>query len=176
MYKVLPKRFAKYGLKLNLKKTRLISFGRFEQQQSKRDNRKSNTFNFLGFTFYCSKARDGKFTVKSKTMSKRLSRTLKRLARWCRMNRHKPLLQQWRYLSVVLKGHYNYYGLRANYRCLMQFYKGMRNLWRKWLGRRSQRSAIPWDEFLCILKRYPLPRPFIVQNKPKQLLLFTKFV
>lgn len=173
VYKVLPKRFAKYGLNLNLKKTRLMSFGRFEPEQSKRERRKPNTFNFLGFTFYCSKSRDGRFTVKSKTRDKRLSRSLKRVAQWCRRNRHLHLSIQCRHLGTVLKGHYNYYGIRANYQCLKQFFQGTQRLWRKWLGRRSQRGEVPWDRFLLILKKYPLPRPFIVQNKPRQLVLFT---
>jgi group II intron reverse transcriptase/maturase len=172
---VLPRRFERYGLTLNLKKTRLMSFGRFELENSARQGRKPNTFDFLGFTFYCSTTRTGAFTVKSKTMSKRLRRALTEVGRWCRKNRHRRLREQWLHLVAVLKGHYNYYGIRANYRSLLQFLKGVLLLWRKWLGRRSQRSAIPWCKFVLILKRFPLPRPSIAQNTPRQLLLFPEF-
>lgn len=176
VYEVLPKRFDKYGLKLNMKKTQLMSFGRFEPKLSKKERRKPNTFDFLGFTFYCSKSRDGRFTVKSKTMSKRSRRGLNRVKQWCRKNRHLKLSEQFQHLKVVLRNHYNYYGLRANYQCLRQFFQGVKRLWKKWLGRRSQRGEVTWDRFLLILKKYPLPRPFIVQNKPQQLELFPEYV
>jgi group II intron reverse transcriptase/maturase len=175
MQKALTRRFERYGLRLNLKKTRLISFGRFEPENSARQGRAPNTFNFLGFTFYCSTTRSGEFTVKSKTMSQRLRRALTEAGRWCRENRHRPLRAQWLHLVAVLKGHYNYYGIKANYLSLLQFYKGVLLLWRKWLGRRSQRSFVPWRKFVLILKRFPMPQPFIVQNKPRQLLLFPEF-
>lgn len=173
-YKVLPKRFERYGLKLNMKKTRLINFGRSEFWKRKQEGKKPDTFNFLGFTFYCSTSRDGRFTVKSKTMCKRLSQRLKRVKVWCRMNRHQPLIEQWQYLVRMLKGHYAYYGLRTNYQSLWQFYQGTIRLWWKWLGRRSQRGAISVDKYMMLLKRYPLPHPRITQNKSLQLMLFPK--
>ncbi|MBD3272584.1 MAG: group II intron reverse transcriptase/maturase [Elusimicrobia bacterium] len=125
MQKALPIRFEEFGLKLNLKKTRLISFGRFEKENSEKQNRKPNTFNFLGFTFYCSTSRKGIFTVKSKTMSTRLHRALSTIGIWCRKNRHLSLYAQWRHLVAVLTGHYNYYGIRANYRSLKKFFQGV---------------------------------------------------
>ena len=76
----------------------------------------------------------------------------------------------------MLQGHYQYYGIRANSRCLQQFYRGTLSLWRKWLSRRSQRGYVSWEKFLRILKTYPLPRPWITQGtKPVQLELFGAF-
>lgn len=172
---VLPKRFERYGLKLHPEKTRLISFGRFERENSLRQGRKPNTFNFLGFTFYATEDRKGRFTVKSKTMSKRLRQSLSRIGMWCRKNRHCPVQKQWRYLTAVLKGHYQYYGICANYGCLKQFYMGIKRLWRKWLSRRSQKAYLSWEKYLRILKTYPLPMPWITQGtKPVQLELFSE--
>jgi RNA-directed DNA polymerase len=173
---VLPKRFARYGLRLHPTKTRLFGFGRFEQENSQRQGRKPNTFNFLGFTFYTTEDRKGRFTVKSKTMSKRLRRGLSEVAAWCRQHRHKAVKEQRQHLTAVLQGHYQYYGIRANYRCLQQFYRGTLSLWRKWLSRRSQRGYVSWEKFLRILKTYPLPRPWITHGrKPVQLDLFGAF-
>ncbi len=175
--RVLPKRFERYGLKLHPDKTRLMSFGRFERENSQRQGRKPNTFDFLGFTFYTTEDRKGRFTVKSKTMSKRLRRSLKQAGRWCRKNRHFPVRKQWRHLTAVLKGHYQYYGIRANYVCLKQFYLGIKSLWRKWLSRRSQKAYLSWEKYVRILKTYPLPTPWITQGtKPVQLELFSEFV
>lgn len=159
---VLSKRFAKYGLKLHPDKTRLMAFGRFAEQEARRNGRrKPETFGFLGFTFYCGISRAGRFVVKCKTMSKRLRRGLLRWGQWCRQNRHYRLREQRERLRVVLHGHYQYYGLPANYRSLEQFYRGTIRLWRKWLGRRDRATVMTWQKFNEILQAYPLPRPRI---------------
>ena len=51
---VLRKRFAKYGLELHEEKTRLITFGRFAEENLRRQGQgKPPTFDFLGFTHIC---------------------------------------------------------------------------------------------------------------------------
>ena len=51
----LRERLAKFGLALNEGKTRLIEFGRFAaERREKAGHRRPETFNFLGFTLYCS--------------------------------------------------------------------------------------------------------------------------
>lgn len=174
---VLPKRFAKYGLKLHPEKTRLLAFGRFAEEKARQNGRrKSETFGFLGFTFYGAKSRAGKFVVKHKTMSKRLKRGLLRWGQWCQKNRHRTLHEQRERLRVVLQGHYQYYGLRTNYRSLVLFYQGTLNLWRKWLGRRDRSTAMTWEKFHRILQWYPLPGPHI-RTGPRweQLVLYGEF-
>ncbi|OQY34195.1 MAG: hypothetical protein B6241_05775 [Spirochaetaceae bacterium 4572_59] len=48
--KGLQNRFHKYGLELHPTKSRSFSFGRFERVNAKKQARKANTFDFLGFT------------------------------------------------------------------------------------------------------------------------------
>ena len=44
----------KFGLELESSKSRLIEFGRFaEQNRRAKGEHKPETFDFLGFTFYC---------------------------------------------------------------------------------------------------------------------------
>ncbi len=69
---VLKKRFKKYGLEIHPTKSRRFSFGRFERERARKQNRKPNTFDFLGFTHYCDKSRFGKFKLGRKTSCKRL--------------------------------------------------------------------------------------------------------
>src|SRR4249920_3016178 len=88
---VLPKRFAKYGLALHPEKTRLVGFGRYAEEQAKRQGKKPATFDFLGFTHICARSRRGKFTVQVRTMKKRLRRGLKAIAKWCQANRHQTV-------------------------------------------------------------------------------------
>jgi group II intron reverse transcriptase/maturase len=50
----LKERFAKFGLELRQEKTRLIEFGRYAaKDRQQRGAGKPETFNFLGFTYFC---------------------------------------------------------------------------------------------------------------------------
>ena len=61
------------GLEFAEDKTRLIEFGRFAtENRKKRGQGKPETFDFLGFTHYCSISnKSGKFRVKRKTSRKK---------------------------------------------------------------------------------------------------------
>src|SRR5205814_9201460 len=89
----LPKRFARYGLELHPSKTRLVHF------TPKRDDEHSGTFDLLGFTHYWGTTQRGGWTIRRKTARDRFRRTLKRIAQWCRRNRHQALRVQWQHLS-----------------------------------------------------------------------------
>ena len=158
---VLPKRFAKYGLKLHPEKTRLVEFGRRAHDQAKRMKTKTATFDFLGFTHRAATSRNGKFTVHVGTMKKRLRRGLKAIADWCQRHRHDALDYQQRMLNAKLRGHYQYYGRPTNYRRLWQFFRTVRRLWRKWLNSRTRGRHLTWETFAKLLARYPLSRPSI---------------
>ena len=160
---VLPKRFAKFGLTLHPEKTRLVKFGRSALAQAELEGIKPATFDFLGFTHKCVKSRRGKFTVHVKTMKKRLRRGLKAVGEWCRMHRHDAVDEQHRTLSAKLRGHYQYYGRSTNYRSLGQFFRGVRNIWKKWLNRRTRGRTLTWARYVQLLQRYPLPVPRITR-------------
>jgi hypothetical protein len=80
------------------------------------------------------------------------------------VRRHDPVRQQHTALSKQLLGHYAYYGITSNYRLISRFYFEVRGIWRKWLSRRSYKGLVNWDRMLATLKRFPLPRPRIVQR------------
>jgi len=80
-------RFAKFGLKLHERKTRLIEFGRYAIQHRKRRGvGRPETFDFLGFTHMCARTRKhGWFTIHRHSVAKRMRATLqaiKALATW----------------------------------------------------------------------------------------------
>lgn len=152
--KVLPKRFAKYGLTLHPDKTRLLDFRRPDQRQDE-----PPTFDFLGMKHYWAQNRSGKWVIKRKTIGKRLTRKLREIWLWCRENRHEPVEWQRQRLSSRLAGYYNYHGIPCNYRALARLLRGVRKAWRYWLSRRSQRAFMPWDKFDRL---FPLPQPHIV--------------
>jgi len=159
----LKRRLSKFGLGLHEKKTRLLEFGRFAAERRKRGGmRRPETFDFLGFTHYCSTNKKGRFFVTRKTQGARMTRKLKELRIESRRRMHWPLKKQQRWLSAVLRGHYAYYGLLGNSRALSDFAYRVRKLWFRALCRRSQKNAMTWERFNRFLKVFPLPTPRII--------------
>jgi RNA-directed DNA polymerase len=161
---VLGKRFSKYGLTLHPQKSRLIEFGRLALVRAEAAGTKPATFDFLGVTHIPARSRRGKFTVKVKTMKKRLKRSLMAVEAWCKENRHQPIATQHATLNAKLRGHYQYYGRVSNFRALCQFYSGVVRSWKKWLARRTRGAPLPWERYNQLLQRHPLLRPRIVQS------------
>jgi RNA-directed DNA polymerase len=159
----LKERLAKFKLQLHKGKTRLIEFGRLPALRRKtRGEQRCETFAFLGFTHYCAIIRDGRFVVKRKTQSRRMSLKLKSVRRELRRQMHEPTALQHRWLLSVLRGHYAYYGLPSNHRAMSGFRLAVTRAWYGVLRRRSQRR-LAWARFLQILDRYPLPGPTITR-------------
>ena len=162
---VLPKRFDKYGLTVHPEKTRLIWFGKPQKrEEGTPEPPRWERFNFLGFTHHWGRSRKWVWVVKRKTESGRFTRALKRITEWCRRNRHRPLGEQQRILAQKLNGHYAYYGITGNSKCLASFLYQVTRIWRKWLMRRSRGQYISWERFLRMLQRYPLPTARIVHS------------
>lgn len=157
---VLPKRFEKFGLTIHPEKTRLIQFKR-PRHGVRDDDDEPGTFDFLGFTHYWAKSRQGNWVVLRRTASKRLSRALQRINEWCRDHRHLPVETQHEKMSQKLRGHFGYYGITGNSGGINRFAYIATRLWRKWLDRRSWRAGMTWERFGKLLKRLPLPRPLV---------------
>jgi group II intron reverse transcriptase/maturase len=161
----LRERFAKFGLDLHSEKTRTISFGRYERENAQRQQRKANTFDFLGLTHFCGISRKGKFIVGRQTSRKKFRQKCQEMNDWLRKIRnHKKAKDWWPTLAATLRGHYHYYGVSGNMRSLNRFYLMTVRMTRKWLNRRSQRKRFHWKGFIEYLKHYPLPRPRMVHN------------
>lgn len=163
---VLPKRFGKYGLSLHPDKTRLVRFeqpGRKAEPGETRPHEEPRSFDFLGFTHFWGRSRRGNWLVKRKTASDRMTRFLRQLNQWCQDNRHAPIAWQQTQLLSKLRGHSGYYGITGNSKSLSSVHHWAKRIWRKWLSRRSQKSALTWDRFNRLLKRYPLPNLRICQ-------------
>ena len=167
MMDALPKRFDKYGLTIHPGKTRLVRFHRPSRATTDREDDgppDPETFQLLGFTHYWARSRKGRWVVKRKTASKRLSRAIRSIADWCRRNRHRPVGEQHHTLSQKVRGHFAYYGITANGRSLANFRDAVHRCWRKWLNRRDRQRTMDWDKFNRLLKRYPLPPVRIVHS------------
>jgi len=161
----LRNRFSKYGLELHPTKSRNISFGRFEQKNAKAQNRRVNTFDFLGFTHYCDRSRKGNFKIGRKTSRKKYSAKCKEMNAWLKAIRNQVKAKEWwKILIAKLRGHFQYYGVSENYAGIARFYKFTIRMVRKWMNRRSQKRKMSWVNFTEYLEHYPLPKPKIVHS------------
>ena len=101
-------RLERFGLSLNLDKTRLIEFGRFaDENRRKRGEGKPETFEFLGFTHYYTRTRNGRFFhLARRTAKKRLRATLTKVKAAVRRRMHDPIPEVGKWLERVIVGYY----------------------------------------------------------------------
>ena len=162
-YTALKERLGKFNLELEESKSRLIEFGRYAESNSRRRyGKKPETFDFLGFTFYCGKGRKrGNFCVKLKTSRKKYAQKLKGMKEWLYANNDLPVKELIEKLNKKLVGHYRYYGVSYNGKKLGSFLHFTQRYLCKALNRRSQKKSYTWDGFADMLKVYPLAKPKI---------------
>ena len=165
-YGLLKKRLNDLGLEFAEDKTRLIEFGRYASKNCRKNGKKKpDTFDFLGFTHYCSRSRDGKrYRVKRKTSKKKFKQKVQEFKVWIKSNRNKPLKEIMVTVKKKLVGHYNYYGITDNIDGIADYLYAITNLIFKWLNRRSQKKSYDWVGFHQMLEIYKLPRPTIKAN------------
>jgi RNA-directed DNA polymerase len=151
----LGKRLGKFSLKLNLEKTKIVKFNRYDFDR----NIEQENFDFLGFTFYISKALRGGFTtIKVKTSKKTLRTKLANVKLWLQNNRFAGGLRDvWLEFCRKLKGHIAYFGVTSNSQSVAKFLWKSRRLFFKWMNRRSQRRSFNWEKFTIFEKQYPMP-------------------
>ena len=158
-------RLGKFGLELHPDKTRRIEFGRFaEQNRKRRGEGKPETFDFLGFTHISGKNRLGRFTVKRKTIRKRLRAKLREIKQQLRARMHDPVRQTGSWLKSIVQGHFNYYAVPGNLDSLGIFRERILGHWRHALCRRHQRP-FSWTRALALAARW-LPEPRVLHPYP----------
>lgn len=158
-------RLGRFGLEVEPTKTKVLAFGRWAETNAKAKGDEPETFDFLGFTHYCSRTRDGKrFRMKRVTARKKFRAKVAAFKEWVKRARTKRITEIWETAGRKLQGHYNYYGVTDNYAGIARFYEAVKRLLVKWLRRRSQRRTLTWDKFNRMLAKYPLPKPRIVRD------------
>ena len=142
------KRLAKFGLEISEEKTKILEFGRNATNNRKlRKQSKPETFNFLGFTFYCSTSKTGKFRVKCITDKKKLRAKVQESKVWIKKRMHCKVSETIKLLNIKLMGHYRYYGITDNTKGIRQYYQIVLYMLYKTLNRRSQKNKYSFQEF-----------------------------
>jgi RNA-directed DNA polymerase len=161
-------RLAQFCLELASEKTRLIAFGRYaSERRQKRGLGRPETFDFLGFTHCCAKARNGGFLLKRVTIKKRLRAKLRAVKEELKRRRHQPVPEQGQWLASVVRGHCAYYAVPGNYDAIEAFRSQASRHWYKALRRRSQNASLTWERMRRFEARW-LPPAKIMHPWPEQ--------
>ena len=168
----LQARLEQFGLQLHPDKTRLIEFGRYAaERREKRGEGKPETFNFLGFTHISGKTRQGAFTIKRRSIAKRMRAALQKIKMQLRKRMHNTVDDVGGWLRSVVRGWFNYHAVPGNIDCLNEFHTQVQRLWRRLLRRRSQKGRVwTWDRFQRLVRRW-LPKTQILHPYPNQRLI-----
>jgi group II intron reverse transcriptase/maturase len=151
----LKTRLSKFSLEVAEDKTKILPMGRF--------NGTKESFDFVGFTFYNTKSRSGKYMVGVRTSAKKLKAKMQAAKAWLRTRLTKPVSVTMQKLAVALRGHYNYYGVNGNYRFLHKFYYYVMTMTYRMLNRRDQKGKLQYPKFNRIWSFY-IEAPHLTKN------------
>lgn len=156
-YQALKERLKKFDLELAEDKSKIMRFGRFAKQNSK--DGKTESFDFLGFTFINGGTLTGKYRIIYRTSKKKLKAKKQAVKEWLKMNIHGKPSNTIGLLNKKLIGHYAYYGISGNYQSLLNFYRFIVSAFYKALTRRSQRAYLSWKRYQSLLRKHPIVQP-----------------
>ena len=148
-------RLGKFGLEVAEDKTRILPIGRFKG--TKED------FDFLGFTFYNTKTRTGKYRVGVRTSKKKLKAKKQAAKAWLRTRLTKPVANTMRTLAAVIRGHCNYYGVNGNFHAIQNFWKYLKYATYRMLNRRDQKGKFRYGKYLRVWNYY-ISEPHLTKN------------
>jgi group II intron reverse transcriptase/maturase len=153
--KELKDRLGKFSLEVAEEKTRILPIGRF--QGTKED------FDFLGFTFYNTKTRSGRYRLGVRTSKKKLKAKKQAAKEWLWKRLTKPVSETMKTLAAVIRGHCNYYGVNGNYRSLEKFWKYVKYATYRMLNRRDQKGKLRYPKYLRIWNYY-IQKPHLTKD------------
>ncbi|MDO5120663.1 MAG: group II intron reverse transcriptase/maturase [Erysipelotrichaceae bacterium] len=143
---VLPGRLAKFGLELAEDKTRILPFGRYKGTKE--------SFDFLGFTFFNTTTRTGKYRVGIRSSAKKMKAKRQAVKEWLRGRLTKPIAETMTKLHKKVEGHYNYYGISGNLREINKFTWYVWHTAYRMFNRRDQKGKMKIDSFKRIWNYY----------------------
>jgi RNA-directed DNA polymerase len=159
-FEVLPKRLEKYGLEMHMDKSNLIRSGQNVARREHRAGRKLPTYQFLGFTVYWGKARNGLWwRMKVISRRDRFTAKLKGLKQFLRKQLNtSDTMGILKLVASVIRGWLNYHGVSDNERRVGQFIRLCRQIVRKWVNRRGRKRPMNWENFNKLMEKVNLPK------------------
>ena len=142
----LKPRLGKFGLEVAEDKTRILPIGRFKGTK--------DDFDFLGFTFFNTHTREGKYRLGVRTSKKKLKAKKQTVKKWLHENMHKPIANTMQTIEQALQGHFNYYGVNGNLAQIYKFWKYVKYTYYKVLNKRHQKRSMRYKTYLRIWNYY----------------------
>lgn len=149
---LLKERLAKFSLELSEEKTRILPIGRFEGSEDR--------FDFLGFTFFNTKNKNGKYRLGVISSKKKLKAKKQAAKAWIRERMHKPIGETMKLMASIVRGHCNYYGVSGNSSAVQKFVWYLQYTLYRMLNRRDQKGKMKRECFWRIWNFY-IPQPKI---------------
>jgi len=143
---LLRERLGKFGLELAEDKTRVLPMGRYKGTK--------DAFDFLGFTFFNTLTRGGKYRLGVRTSQKKLKAKRQVVKAWLRTRLTKPVPETMELIQLSLKGHCNYYGVNGNFTMVQKYWKYVKYSCYHMLNRRHQKRSMKYEAFLRIWNHY----------------------
>lgn len=167
-FDVLPKRLGKYGLEMHEDKSRLIRSGQNVARQEHWNGRRLPTYDFLGFTVYWAKARNGKWwRMKYKSRRDRFSSKLKGLKEFLKTQiTAKDTISVIERVAAAVRGWSNYHTISDNEKRAKKFIRICRRYIRNWINRRGRRRPMSWEKFNRLMDIVNFP------ERPKTISMF----
>lgn len=153
--KILKSRLAKFSLEVAEEKTRILPIGRYKGTKEE--------FDFLGFTFFNTMTRGGKYRLGIRTNKKKLKVKRQAAKAWLHTRLTKPVSETMKLLAAVVRGHCNYYGVNGNFHAIQSFCKYLKNSTYRMLNRRDQKGKLRYPKFLRIWNYY-IPEPHLTTD------------
>ncbi len=158
----LKKRLAKFDLEVAEDKTRILPIGRFKGTKE--------NFDFLGFTFFNTHTREGKYRLGVRTSKKKLKAKKQAVKKWLHENMHKPIADTMKRIQQALQGHFNYFGVNGNLAQMYKFWKYVKYSYFRVLNKRHQKRSMSYNSYLRIWNYY-VTEPHLTKDiwnwKPK---------
>lgn len=151
----LKPRLDKFSLEVAEDKTRILPIGRF--------NGTKEDFDFLGFTFYNTKTRGGKYRLGVRTSKKKLKVKRQAAKAWLHTRLTKPVAETMKLLAAIIRGHCNYYGVNGNFHAIQNFWKYLKYSTYRMLNHRDQKGKLKYPKFLRIWNFY-IPEPHLTTD------------
>ena len=96
----------------------------------------------------------GSFVIGRRTIKKTMLRQLQAVKMELRKRMHDPITKTGAWLTLMLKGHLNYFAVSGNHPSLWWFFNKVKRLWLASLKRRSQTARLSWERFVRLVARF----------------------
>lgn len=151
----LTQRLKAFSLEVATEKTRIVPIGRYKGGKEE--------FDFLGFTFFNTTTREGKYRLGVRTSKKKLKSKKQGVKAWLKTQLTKPVSKTMETLAAAVRGHCNYYGVSGNFQSIQKYWKYLKYETYRMLNRRDQKGKLGYQKFLRIWTYY-VPQPQLTQD------------